>query len=77
MKVRDLAEPVPGSIKAICSNCGDEVWVSPKEQAIAQVSKIICLPCLPEPLRGMILRAAVISLIEERLLPDRVAWGRN
>ena len=52
--VRDLADPVKGSVEVPCCECGESVWMSPATAARAGREKaaIACCTCAAKLLEG-------------------------
>lgn len=47
VRVEDLKDPTLGSVKDICSHCGEDVWVGPNQLVndVARNSPRLCLGC--------------------------------
>lgn len=41
----NICDPVLGSIRDKCSNCGIDVWVGPRSSAIKDTLTVICVKC--------------------------------
>lgn len=54
MRTETVEDPVEGSRKDTCDECGTEVWVAPSSEAFdLHTMTFLCVPCAQEQLLEM------------------------